>query len=346
MSYQIQLEKSQEDQSSSNRSSSSNDSMVAASMGSQPSPRTLMDILGLISNGYMQDSMASAHNLANVARSYNDNATVQWAGKLWTIAKSFSEIQQIIAQESLSGVKDKAALIGQLVRALADSGTVAQGDVDRILTSAGGYWELADKAEKEASSNGTGAAAIAQNAETVEQYKMPTGRTGAHCGIATALMLLQANGIGAMGSMDDANQLVSEMYIYKKGTDVDLMAKSLRERGLDSAQSTREGTWGPLMTTLQKGQPVPFGVTHCVGEIVKMNSNSSKYFAHKRPGDRYSDDFPGSGHWILVVGFEGTSENPTHFLYNDPHLGGQVRATKSELEKMGVGNGNFFQITQ
>ena len=119
--------------------------------------------------------------------------------------------------------------------------------------------------------------------------------------------------------MGDANQLVSEMYIHGSGTDVDLMAKSLRKRGLDNAQSTRDGTWGPLMATLQKGQPVPFGVTHCVGEIVKMNSNPSKYFAHKRPGDRYSDDFPGSGHWILVVGFEGTPENPTHF-YTTIHI--------------------------
>ena len=103
---------------------------------------------------------------------------------------------------------------------------------------------------------------------------------------------------------------------------------------------------GSIDGYLAERAPVPFGVTHCTGEIVKMNTNPSKYFAHKRPGDRYSDDFPGSGHWILVVGFEGSPENPTHFLYNDPHLGGQVRATKSELERMGVGNGQFFQITQ
>ncbi len=344
MTYQMQSERSQQEQSNSNGSSSSNSSnstMIASSMGSQSSPGTLTDVLSMIVGGQLQDGMAAAHNLANVARSHNDNATAQWAGKLWTIAKTFSEIRQIIAQETMNGVKDKAALIGQLARALADSGTVTQGDVDRVLQSAGGYWNLADKDEKEGSSNGTGAAAAAQNSETVEQYKMGTGRTGAHCGIATSLMLLQANGKTA-----DAHQLVSEMYIYGDGTDVDLMAESLRKRGLDSAQSTRDGTWGPLMATLEKGQPVPFGVTHCVGEIVKMNSTPSKYYSHKRPGDRYSDDFPGSGHWILVVGFEGALENPTHFLYNDPHLGGQVRATKSELERMGVGNGDFFQITQ
>ena len=148
MTYQMQSERSQQEQSSSNGSSSSNSSnstTIASSMGSQASPGTLTDVLSMIANGHMQDSMAAAHNVGNVARSHNDNATVQWAGKLWTIAKTFSEIQQIIAQESLSGVKDKAALIGQLARAVADSGTVAQGDVDRVLQSAGGYWQMADK---------------------------------------------------------------------------------------------------------------------------------------------------------------------------------------------------------
>ena len=344
MSYQMQSEQSKQKESGSGSSTSSNPSLVGASMsGASSPPSTLKDILSMIVDGHMQQSMMSAHQLAEVARKHNDTSTVQWAGKLWTIANGFSEIQKIIAQETMTGVKDKAALIGRLARSLADSRTVSQEDVDRVLTSAGGYWQLADKDEKQSKSNGTGAAATAQNAETVEQYKMGTGRTWAHCGIATSLMLLQANDLG---SMEDANDLVSEMYIHGSGTDVDLMAKSLRKRGLDSAQSTRNGTWGPLIATLQKGQPVPFGVTHCVGEIVKMNSTPSKYFAHKNPGDRYSDDFPGSGHWILVVGFEGTPENPSHFLYNDPHLGGQVRVTKSELEKMGVGSGNFFQITQ
>lgn len=334
----------QSERQSQTEQSSSNSSFGHIAMANvQAPPKTLNEIFGLITNGYMQEAMHTAHLSANKFRQHQDNQSAQWAGKIWTVANTFSEIQQIISQEKMDGVKEKAALIGTLTRALMGSGEISQGDADRVLTSAGGYWEMADKASKETSSNGTGAASVAENSETVEQYKLGTGRTYAHCGIATSIMLLQANGKGDMG---DANQLVSEMYIYNAGTDVDLMAKSLRKRGLANAESTREGTWGPLMSTLQKGQPVPFGVTHCVGEIVKMNSNPSRYFAHKNPGDRYSDDFPGSGHWILVVGFEGTPENPTHFLYNDPHLGGQVRATKSELERMGVGNGNFFQITQ
>lgn len=341
-----QMQSQQSGQNQSSQETSSNPVFCSNGfLNVQAPPKTIQGILAMIADGQMQDAMDSAHQLADISRKHQCNSSIQWAGKLWTIANTFSEIQQIIVRETMDGVKEKAAHIGELARALMNSGEVAQSDVDRVLQSAGGYWELADKdkASKDTSSNSTGAASVAQNSETVEQYKMGTNRPGAHCGIATSLMLLQANG---KGDMSDANQLVSEMYIYKKGTDVDKMADALRKRGLENAQSTRHGTWGPLMETLQKGQPVPFGVTHSTGEIVKMNSNPSKYFAHKRPGDRYDDDFPGSGHWVLVVGFEGTPESPTHFLYNDPHLGGQVRATKSELERMGVGNGNFFQITQ
>ena len=340
-SYSQQSEQQSQSSQASSNSGYSHGNIAMANL--QMPPKTLHEVFEMIADGYMQEAMHLAHIAANKFREYQNNQAAQWAGKIWTIANTFGEIRQIIAQEKMDGVKEKAALVATLTRALMGSGEVSQEHAERVLQSAGGYWEMADKSAKETSSNGTGAAAIAQNSETVEQYKMGTGRTYAHCGIATSLMLLQANGKGDMG---DANQLVSEMYIHGSGTDVDLMAKSLRKRGLDNAQSTRSGTWGALMATLQKGQPVPFGVTHCTGEIVKMNTNPSKYFAHKRPGDRYSDDFPGSGHWILVVGFEGSPENPTHFLYNDPHLGGQVRATKSELERMGVGNGQFFQITQ
>ena len=243
----------------------------------QKPPMTLHESFGLIANGYMQEAMHTAHLAADAYRKHQDNQSAQWAGKIWTIANTFGEMQQIISQEKMDGVKEKAALIGTLTRALMGSGEVSQADAERVIKSAGGYWEMAEKSAKETSSNGTGAAAVAQNSETVEQYKMGTGRTYAHCGIATSLMLLQANGKGDMG---DANQLVSEMYVHGSGTDVDLMAKSLRKRGLDNAQSTRSGTWGQLMTTLQKGQPVPFGVTHCTGEIVKMNTNPSKYFLH------------------------------------------------------------------
>ena len=45
-------------------------------------------------------------------------------------------------------------------------------DAERVLKSAGGYWEMADKSAKETSSNGTGAAAIAK---TVKQLNSTNG---------------------------------------------------------------------------------------------------------------------------------------------------------------------------
>lgn len=306
---------------------------------------SLADVFDCIASGHIQEAKYSAHFLAEQARKHQDNQTTQWAGKIWTIANAFSDIQSAISQEVMDGVKEKAALIGQLTRDLMSNGHIGKESGERILTSAGGYWTAADKESKnkQNTSQAGGAAAVAMNSETVEQHKMPTGNNGVHCGIATTLMLLQANGQGDMG---DANQLVSEMYISNAGTDVDLMAQSLRDRGLETAEGTRTGTFEQLMGTLSQGQPVPFGIAYSTGEVVKMNKTFSKYYAHYQPGDRHYRKFGGSGHWVLVVGFEGSVENPTHFIFNDPDVGGQLRATKAELEQMGVGNGQFYQVTQ
>ena len=48
----------------------------------------------------------------------------------------------------------------------------------------------------------------------------------------------------------------------------------------------------------------------------------------------------------MVVGYEDERENPTLFILNDPDLGGQLCATRSQLTKLGVGEGQFFQVTQ
>jgi|GEM_PF-3025948 len=356
MKSQMQVEQSQEQQQSgtSQANGFGSNSAQGATLSSNSS--TLGSVFGLIVAGQIQESKKQIAQLADRARQHQDNQTVQWAGNIWTVAHAFSEIQHAISQEALDGVQEKAALIGTLTRGLIGSGHISQESGDRVLQSAGGYWTMANKAKEEKSqtANGetpstdkntaaAGALSTAQNSETVEQYKLPTNKTWAHCGIATSMMLLQANG---KGDMADANQLVSEMYISGKGSDVGLMAEAMRKRGLKTAEGTRNGTWGPLMDTLKSGQPVPFGITHSVGDVVKMNKASSKHYANYKPGDRHYRKFGESGHWVLVVGFEGSPEKPTHFLFNDPDVGGQIRATKSELEQMGVGNGQFFQITQ
>ena len=124
------------------------------------------------------------------------------------------------------------------------------------------------------------------------------------------------------------------------------MGKLMKKRGFDSAVATRRGGMDALLDTLDKGQPVPFGVAHTKGTIIKLNSGGSKRYPGSRVGDFHARTFGIAGHWVLVTGYEGSRENPTHFIVNDPDLGGQLRITKAALTRMGVREGQFYQITQ
>ena len=344
---QQSTQKSSSDYSSSSSSSSSYASNADQATLIASGASSLADAFALIANGSLAAAKESASQLANQARTISDNQTVQWAGKIWTIANSLGEIQLKINNKTFDGVKDLASTAADLTRSLMDIGVISQGAGESVVQSAGGYWNMADEASKQSNANGSGALANAANAETVDQHRLSSSRGWAYCGISTSLMMLYANGKADKNNISaDRDQLVSEMYIRGSGTDVDQMAASLRKRGIEGSTSTREGTMTQLLDTLDAGQPVPFGIAHMTGTIVKINSAGSKNFPHKRVGDRHERGYGATGHWVLVVGYEGSRENPTHFIINDPDLGGQVRATRSELETMGVGNGNFFQVYQ
>ena len=341
---QQQDHSSQSDQQSSSYSYASNsDKMALIANGSS----SLADAFALIAAGSLAAAKDSASQVANQARGHNDNQTVQWAGNIWTIANSLGEIQQKINAETFDGVKELASTAADLTRSLMNTGVISQGAGENVVTSAGGYWTMADKASKQSNNSGNGAASNAANAETVDQHQLSASRGWAYCGIATSMMMLYANGKGDKNNVSaERDQLVSEMYHTGSGTDVDQMAASLRKRGLEGSTSTRNGTFSQLLDSLDAGQPVPFGITHMTGTIVKLNSAGSSRYPHKKAGDRHDKRFGASGHWVLVTGYEGNRDNPTHFIINDPDLGGQVKATKGELENMGVGNGQFFQVYQ
>ena len=311
------------------------------------SANSIADAFALIAQGSLRDPKDSAHHIAEMARQIQDNQMIQQAGQVWTIADSLGQIQEAINSENMSGIKALASTVADLTRALMGSGIISQGYGERVLESAGGYWNMAEAAAKETASNASGAAANAQNSETVDQHRLSSSRGWAYCGIATSMMMLYANGKGDKNNVSqERDQLISEMYNYNVGTDVDQMAAALRKRGLTDSKSTRNGTFSQLISSLDAGQPVPFGIAHMTGTITKLNSNGSKNYPYKRVGDRHNRQYGASGHWVLVVAYEGTKEAPTHFIINDPDLGGQVRATKAEVEKMGVGNGQFFQVYQ
>lgn len=343
----------QSTQQSSEQSSNSSASNSASTSNSDQASliangtSSLADAFALIAAGSLAAAKDVSHQLATQARTINDNQTVQWAGNIWTIANSLGEIQQKINNKTFDGVKELASTAADLTRSLMSTGVISQGSGESVAKSAGGYWTMANEASKQNNSNSSGAAATAANSETVDQHKLSASRGWAYCGIATSLMMLYANGKGDKNNVSaERDQLVSEMYNSGVGTDVDQMATSMRKRGLKNSTSTRNGTMTQLLDSLDGGQPVPFGITHMKGTIVKINSAGSKNHPYKRVGDRHERGYGSSGHWVLVVGYEGNRDNPSHFLINDPDLGGQVKATRSELETMGVGNGQFFQVYQ
>ena len=305
---------------------------------------SIADVFALIAQGSLRDAKDSAHHLAEMGRQIQDNQMIQHAGQVWTIADSLGQIQEAINSEKIDGIKQLASTAADLTRTLMGSGVISQGYGERVLQSAGGYWNMADAAAKEKSG---GATTNAENAETVDQHRLSSSRGWAYCGVATSMMMLYANGKGDKNNISrERDELISEMYIYDQGTDVDLMARAMRKRGLTGSTSTRNGTFSQLMSTLDSGQVVPFGIAHMRGTITKLNSNGSKQYPYKRVGDRHERQYGPSGHWVLVVGYEGTKEAPTHFILKDPDLGGEVRSTKAELERMGVSNGQFYQVFQ
>lgn len=308
---------------------------------------SVADAFALIAQGSLKDAKDSAHQIAENARRDQDNQTAQYAGHVWTVADSLGQIQEAINSQNMSGVQQLASSAADLTRTLMSSGVISQGYGERVLESTGGYWNMANTASKENTSGAGGAADTAQNSETVDQHKLSYSRGWAYCGIATSLMMLYANGKGDKNNVSrERDQLVSEMYHVGVGTDVDGMASALRKRGLTNSQSTRNGNFNQLLDSLDAGQPVPFGIMHMNGTIVKLNKSGSSQYPHKREGDRHQRTYGNSGHWVLVVDYEGSRENPTHFILNDPDLGGQIRTSKAELESMGLGNGNFFQVYQ
>ena len=59
-----------------------------------------------------------------------------------------------------------------------------------------------------------------------------------------------------------------------------------------------------------------------VENSTKLNSNGSKNYPYRRVGDRHKAQYGPLEHWVLIVGYEGTKEAPTHFILKDPDFGG------------------------
>ena len=306
-------------------------------------------LFGLVTDGHLFQAKLRAHELANNARKQQDIKSAEAAGKIWSIAQSCTEIQLLLKERTYAPVKEKAKQAADQARGLMAAGDISNDMGEKFLKIAAGYWAMADKMlveQRPAQNTAKGsAAANAQKSATVDQHRLPHPNSGAYCGVATLMMFFEANGQDA-NNTQEMNRIASQVYINGNGSDVGLMGNLMRQRGFASAKATRTGGMKELLDTLDKGQPVPFGVTHSEGTIIKLNSAGSRRYPHARVGDYHSKVFGSAGHWVLVTGYEGSRENPTHFIVNDPDLGGQLRITKTRLTRMGVREGQFYQITQ
>ena len=179
-------------------------------------------IFVLIANGHLSQARAQAHETANQARAQQDSKSAEVAGQIWTIAQSYTEIQALLKERKYAPVKDKAKNSADQTRALIAAGHISNEIGDKVLKIAGGYWTIAEKMILEQSPSKSApegsAAANAQNSETIDQHRLNHPNNRAYCGVATLMMLFEANGQDA-NNTQEMNRIASQIYINGQGSD-------------------------------------------------------------------------------------------------------------------------------
>lgn len=322
--------------------SGSNAARIAAleSRGTPSAPHGLLDAaFDAILGGDWDGAQAAAHAVAETARAEGDDATVDRAGIAWQIAAAFESSQDAMEARDFSSAQVHAARAADRARSLRNEAPAYNEDLTRIVDSAGTAWSLAEETKKTA--GGTG-----RTAPLVDQHQLDHWNRGAFCGIATMIMILRANGIEQESDTTSLDALASRVYHPGQGTSGQQMAGVLRERGLKGSAFTTQGTRGEVLETLAGGQALPLGVVRVEGTVMQLEGGASERYAFRRVGDHHEREFPGSGHWVLVTGFEGSRDKPTAFHVNDPDLGGTLRCTPAQLDSMGAGSGSFWMVHQ
>jgi hypothetical protein len=190
-----------------------------------------------------------------------------------------------------------------------------------------------------------GSAGGAPRAPIVDQHALPHPRGGVFCGVATMAMALQGAGKSAdLGSRAGVQGLSEGMYIPGSGTSGAGMASNMRKRGLPNATYTTGGSMSGLVASLAKGKTVPMGFDRMSGVVVDLPRPSTRY-PGLREGARHDHTFGPSGHWALVVGFEGDAKNPSAFLIHDPDTGAKLRSSRAELERNAAAQNGLWMVT-
>ncbi|MDG1480287.1 MAG: hypothetical protein P8R54_11890 [Myxococcota bacterium] len=299
------------------------------------------DIDGTIEHilaGSFETAQSSARATADQARADEQADLATQAGQAWQIAQAFLSAQDAMADKNPEAAKGHASHAATQARALLSAGAAGAEDLQRIIDSAGKTWALAQKAASERKGG--------RDAPLIDQHELNHWNNGAFCGIATMVMMLQANNLNQGTSRAELNAMADRVYHPGKGTSGAQMAGVLRERGLKDSTYTTSGTQQKLIQALERGQTVPFGVVRCEGTITRLEGGSSARYTGARVGGRHEHQFGDSGHWVLVTRYEGTPEAPTAYLVNDPDLGGELRCTPAQLDAMGDGSGSYWMVHQ
>ena len=299
-------------------------------------------VFSSILSGDWDQAKALAQSAAQQARSSNEVDTASHAGLIWQMADALDQAQDAIQDESYSSAQTYASKAANVGRSLLPTGSIDPGALQTAIDSAGKVWTTAKKgadSSRESQPNGG-------SIPVIDQHELDHWNNGAFCGIATMVMMMRANQISQGTSNADLNQLASQVYHPGQGTSGAQMAAVLRQRGLKDSQYTTTGTFQKLVQSLDKGQTVPFGVVRCEGTITRLEGGSSERYRSARVGDQHYRQFGASGHWVLVVRYEGKAEAPSAFIVNDPDLGGELRCTPGQLDSMGAKSGNYWMVHQ
>lgn len=298
-------------------------------------------VFDFVLEGAFDAAQAGAHTVAQEARAAGGGPTVSHAGLVWQVAHAFEAAQDAMEKRRFEAAKTHASAAATHSRALLPTGAVPADDLDKAIASAGQAWTLAKKAADKAAASGAGRAS-----PMVDQHELDHANRGAFCGLATMIMMLRGNGIAQGSDRASLNALASRVYHPGQGTSGAQMAAVLRDKGLTGSTYTTTGTRSRLIASLAGGQSVPLGVTHCAGTVTKLEGGRSARYPHRKVGDRHERRFGASGHWVLVTRFEGSPDKPTAFLVNDPDLGGELRCTPAQLDRMGEGSGAYWMVQQ
>ena len=338
------IQQTQQDNQSSNASLDTSNQQSIEQLPAEsmtPLVTRLKSIYHWLVEGRLLEAQTEVSMIAEEGRSKGDQLAVEMAGNIWNVSDSLRKAQEALSQENFSAAKGHASTAADISRKLQAQGVVVSDDANNIIEASGGFWTIADSAEKENKAKG------ASDTPLIDQHRLNHERNWAFCGIASMIMVLKANGKNPpTQTRADIQKLAQGIYITGTGTSGAGMAQRLRDNGLSNAEYTTTGTIDQIVATLDKGQPVPLGVTHSEGTVVELGQGGSKRYSHLRVGDKHYKTFSGSGHWLVVTSYEGDSKNPSSFTFHDPDVGGKLEVSRSGLASMAEGSGNMWMVTQ